>query len=203
MIFIWHVFIDLHNVIVKIEAVGRRYREFVLNALTIAGVDEDVGAKAFNKAHQYWIAEFKHLNCKRDPLSNPMEEFMKKMRKIDKKWINIILEVVPSNKREHVAIELSTENAEHGAMASGSMNDLHLDAIQAIRQIASWDDVRIHVASSARSSHIKGVVDLAGLENIIDTIIGFDTVQAPKKAPGSKYYERMLEKVHASPENSF
>ncbi len=60
----------------------------------------------------------------------------------------------------------------------------------------------MHIASSASSQHIEGVITRNNLRRFFTKIIGYDTVEAPKKAQSGRYFKTMLERTNANPARS-
>ncbi len=154
------------------------------------------------KAFENWAAEITRLYTKFDEWEkrgSSSETFMKSYKLIDAKWQEFILSFVPLEHKGAIRPLLETSLVEYEALANGSYPILYPEVSSVLTELVKIANLRMHVASSASSHHVKGAVVLHNLNEFFQKIIGYDTVEAPKKANSGKYFKNMLQIINAEP----
>ncbi|MFX0100849.1 MAG: HAD family hydrolase [Candidatus Hodarchaeota archaeon] len=199
----WHIFFDLHGVLAVLGEVGKNYANFIVKILEPVGISRKEAIDIHAKAHKIWIKAFREANNISTSDDYDPDAFMARIKELDTEWENFVLAFIPEGDRTKIKPMLETQKAEYSAMAGMNSNALYPEVKEVVQHLKDIRNVRMHVASSASSYHIKGTLDSQDLTRFFDTLIGFDTVKAPKKAPGGWYFKKMLEITGADPNHSF
>ncbi len=201
--FHWDLFFDLHGVLADVNAVNRNYGEYLENVLVPIGMKREKVVKIHEFAFKNWIEEITRLTKEfneSEKWSTNSEVFMRKYNVIDAKWEKFILESVPLEHKNDIKPLLKTSLVEYEALAKGSYPILYSEVKSVLSELVKIDYLRMHIASSASSRHVKGAVACHNLEKFFHELIGFDTVKAPKKAISAEYFKRMLQVIKTIPE---
>jgi len=197
----WDLVFDLHGVLADVNAVDLNYLKYLENILEPIGMKREKIVEIHEFAFMNWITEITQLSNDYDKNENTNSEvFMKKYTLVDAKWEKFILNTVPSKHKIAIKPLLKTSLVEYEALAKGPYPILYPEVKSALTEIVKIDLLRMHVASSASSRHVKGAVVRHNLEDFFHELIGYDTVKAPKKARSADYFTRILEIIDTVPE---
>ncbi|MFW9856008.1 MAG: HAD family hydrolase [Candidatus Thorarchaeota archaeon] len=194
------VFFDFHEVLSDRYAVSQNYRIYLANVLDPVGISPEEAFQIHDKAYNIWIGKIISLPDKFDD-DGDNEKFMARYRKIDEEWEHYILDHIPQNQRENIKPLLKTSTVEYQALAQGGPI-LYSDVVPTLETLRTRLNLRLHVASSASSHHVKGGIDRHGIKDFFSTIVGYDTVRAPKRAKNTYYFEKLLEITDSIPQQS-
>ena len=196
------IFFDLHNVLVDPSAVRKNYNHYIEQELLHYGYSKEDINDIHEQAFTTWLSEILELTQSFDNEYISSTSFMNNYAQIDKMWEKQILDKIPASDREKYSDYFSTHNAEFNAMVKGPYAMLYPDTIPNLTQIKRIKNTRLHVASSASSTHVKGVLTRHDLMEFFVGKIGYDTVSAPKKSHTLTYFHKMLKIVNANPDTS-
>lgn len=198
----WDIFFDLHGVLADVNAVNKNYGNYLERTLKPVGLSQDKVLDIHQKAFRGWLVPITRLfNDQKEGLFDS-GVFMRNYRLIDCEWENFILDFVPLKHRKAIKPLLKTSLVEYEALARGPFPILFPEVSSVLRELVNVGNLRMHVASSASSRHVKGAVFLHNLNDIFRGLIGYDTVKAPKKASSGIYFKKMLQIVNANPKHS-
>jgi len=196
----WDLVFDLHGVLADVNAVNRNYLERIL---VPTGLNRGKIRKIHEIAFKNWISEIGHLTNEYDEGENQnakkSDVFMRRYHQIDLKWENFILKNISSNYRNSVKPLLKTSLVEYEALANGSFPILFPEVNSVLSELTKVSNLRMHIASSASSQHIKGTVSRHNLKEFFQELIGYDTVKAPKKSSSGDYFRKMLQVIDTIP----
>ncbi|MFW9990675.1 MAG: HAD family hydrolase [Candidatus Odinarchaeota archaeon] len=195
----WDIFFDLHDVLAYVSAVGKNYESYLAKVLAPAGVTRGEAINIHGEAFKRWIGEFRRLTDGLEGDDSSPESFMDRMREIDRKWEDFVLGSVSLENREVIAPQLNTSKLEYEALAEGPYPVLYPEVKGVLERLKEIDSLSLYIASSASSHHVRGVVALHGLAGYFKKLIGYDTVEAPKKSPSGQYFKKMLTITGADP----
>ncbi len=198
----WDLFFDLHGVLADVNAVNKNYQSYLEKILVPAGFSQDKVMDIHKKAFRGWLKGITHLFNKQEDGVFDSDSFLRDYHQIDNIWENLILNIVPLKHRDTIKPLLNTSLVEYEALADGPYSILFPEVLSVLRECTKFDNLRMHVASSASSHHVKGAVILHNLSDFFQGLIGYDTVRAPKKASSGIYFKTMLQLVKANPEYS-
>lgn len=201
----WDLIFDLHGVLADVNAVNRNYGNYLENILVPTGMKREKVLKIHEFAFKNWITEITQLfnefdGWKRRSASS--EVFMRKYKLVDAKWEKFILKNVPLEHKNTVKPLLRTSLVEYEALAKGSFPILYPEVNSVLTELVKISHLRMHIASSASSRHVKGAVTRHNLKEFFQELIGYDTVKAPKKACSGEYFKRMLQIIETIPERA-
>lgn len=196
----WHIFFDLHEVLVDIKKVPKCYEEYLASIFSKYDYSIEKIKNIHKEAFQNWIVKFRKLTSFYE-ISNDSDLFMKKLKEADEKWENTILKYASKEDKDRFQKVLSADHLEYKAMLNCSWPIIFPDTIPVLKRLKS-KNFNLHLASSASSSHIQGFVDRYNLNKVIDHIIGVDTVKAPKKGKSELYFNKMFEITNSDPKYS-
>ncbi|MFX0141100.1 MAG: HAD family hydrolase [Candidatus Hodarchaeota archaeon] len=195
------LFFDLHGVLANLKAVSKNYDDYLARVLLPTGIKRQKISIIHRNAFSQWLEEIKDLSkTVEDMVFDPIE-FVKKYRTIDKRWENFILKYVPKSHRESVRPLLETKRVEYEALVFGAPI-LYPEVQSVLDKLKEITNLRMYIASSASSQHVKGAIELHNLKKYFHEAIGYDTVGAPKKAKGGAYFRNMLKLTNADPKSS-
>ena len=181
----WDLIFDLHGVLADVSAVNRNYGNYLEKVLVPTGMKREEVVKIHEFAFKNWIEEITRLTNEFDESeewSTNSEVFMRKYNLIDIKWEKFILESVPLEHKNGIKPLLKTSIVEYEALAKGSYPILYSEVKSVLTELVKINHLRMHIASSASSCHVKGAVARHNLKDFFQELIGYDTVKAPKKA---------------------
>ncbi|MFX0052240.1 MAG: HAD family hydrolase [Candidatus Hodarchaeota archaeon] len=195
------LFFDLHGVLADLKAVSKNYDDYLARVLLPTGIKRQKISVIHRNAFLQWLEEINDLNKTVEDMAFDPIEFVKRYRIIDKRWENFILNYVPKHHRESVRPLLDTKRVEYEALSFGAPI-LYPEVLSVLEELKEITNLRMYIASSASSQHVKGAIDLHNLKKYIQEAIGYDTVGAPKKAKGGAYFRNMLKFTNANPNTS-
>ncbi|UCG01807.1 MAG: HAD family hydrolase [Candidatus Heimdallarchaeota archaeon] len=197
----WDLVFDLHGVLADVNAVNLNYGTYLKKILEPTGIKREKIVEIHEHAFKNWITEITKLTNDYDEDENTNSEvFMKKYTLVDAKWENFILNTIPFEHKIAIKPLLETSLIEYEALAKGPYPILYPEVKSVLTEIVEIGHLRMHIASSASSRHVKGAVVRHNLENFFYKLIGYDTVKAPKKARNADYFTRMLQVIGTVPE---
>ncbi|MFX1516607.1 MAG: HAD family hydrolase [Promethearchaeota archaeon] len=199
----WDLVFDLHGVLADVNAVNRNYGKYLERVLVPTGLDRGKIRKIHEIAFNNWFSEIINLTSKFDEGENQSansEVFMSRYNQIDMKWENFILDYLPPSYRSSIKPLLKTSLVEYEALASGSFPILFPEVNSVLSELNKVNNLRMYIASSASSQHVKGAVSLHNLKGFFQELIGYDTVKAPKKSKSGIYFRKMLQIIETPPE---
>ncbi len=185
------IIFDLHGVLADPRSVGRNYEHYLVEALAFTGLPPDRIARLHATAFKRWIAAFREVNSGHPWTEEGLPRYMDEARRIDREWEACILQDIPDTHRARASKVVNTPTLEYEAMARGTCPAFYPEVEPALRDLKT-EGYRLHVASSASDNHVRGTLALHHVEGLFNGIIGYDTVQAPKKASNGIYFTRML-----------
>ncbi|MFW9779772.1 MAG: HAD family hydrolase [Candidatus Heimdallarchaeota archaeon] len=194
------IFFDFHGVLAKLDAVSQNYRRYLSRVLSSVGISCQEALAIHDRAYNLWIEKIKSLRDDFD-VNEDSRRFMRQYQNIDEGWERYILNYISPDKREQIKPVLKTSTLEYQALAQGGPI-LYSDVIPTLETLYAEKGIYLHIASSASSHHVKGGADRHSLGKYIKTFIGYDTVQAPKKAKNPLYFHKMLEITNSTPNSS-
>lgn len=197
----WDLFFDLHGVLADVIAVNRNYNNYLADVLSSAGISREKAARIHEKAFRKWITEINMLFNDYDDLkkgSSDSEIFMKKYKMIDSVWEEFVLEFVSPENKNIIKPLLETSRVEYEALAHGPYPVLYPEVFPVLTKLSKIKNLHMHIASSASSKHVNGVIALHNLSGFFKRAIGYDTVRAPKKASSGIYFDTMLQITQAN-----
>jgi phosphoglycolate phosphatase-like HAD superfamily hydrolase len=198
----WDIFFDLHGVLADVNAVNKNYGNYLERILKPVGLSQERVLKIHQKAFRGWLASIIRLFDDQKEGLFDSGVFMRNYRLIDSEWENFILDFVPLEHRKSIKPLLKTSLIEYEALAKGPYPILFPEVSSVLSELMKIGNLRMHVASSASSHHVKGAVVLHNLNDIFKELIGYDTVKAPKKASSGIYFKNILDIVNANPRYS-
>ena len=199
----WNLVFDLHGVLVDVNAVNRNYEGYLEKILVPVGIKRERVSKIHKKVFKNWITEITHLFHEYDKWvgrKTKSEDFMAEYKQIDTKWENYILETVPSAHHNSIKPLLKTSLVEYEALANGLFPILYPEVNSVLTELTKIKHLRMHIASSASSQHVKGAIACHNLKGLFQELIGYDTVKAPKKSKSGDYFRKMLQIIDTTPE---
>ncbi|MFX0182399.1 MAG: HAD family hydrolase [Candidatus Hodarchaeota archaeon] len=194
------LFFDLHGVLADLEIVSENYNDYLVRVLIPTGIKREEVSMIHRKAFVQWLEEIYDLSKTEEEIVFDPVEFINKYSTIDKKWENFILSNVPKHHRESIRPLLDTKRVEYEALAYGAPI-LYPEVQSVLEELKEISNLYMHIASSASSQHVKGAVDRHQL-HFFQTLIGYDTVKAPKKEKNGRYFKEMLALTQANPKRS-
>lgn len=199
----WDLVFDLHGVLADVNAVNQNYGEYLERILVPTGMKREKILEIHKYAFNNWISEIIRLTDEFDEgesQSTYSDVFVRKYKQIDAKWEKFILDNVPLEHKDTIEPLLTTSLVEYEALANGPYPILYPEVNSVLSDLVNIDHLRMHIASSASSQHVKGAVTLHNLKKFFQTLIGYDTVKAPKKAASADYFKRLLQVIDTIPE---
>ncbi|MHA1791365.1 MAG: HAD family hydrolase [Promethearchaeota archaeon] len=202
MMDVWNLFFDLHGVLADPKTVLTNYIIHVRRIFKRIGWDDDKIDAMSRPIFARWIKQHESLNTGTWDEKRINEDFMNAMEKINGEFEKALLSHVPEKHVLSFKKKLNTLKFEHDAMLKGELDVFYPEVESVLSSLKAIKGVKIHVASSASASHVKGALRSRNIQKYIDKIIGHDTVKAPKKSLDGIYFKRMLELTHANPKHS-
>jgi phosphoglycolate phosphatase-like HAD superfamily hydrolase len=199
----WDLVFDLHGVLVDVNAVNRNYVSYLEKILVPIGIKREQVSRIHEYAFKNWIVEINQLSNEYDKWEErktKSEDFMEKYNQIDTKWERYILKNVPSAHQNSIEPLLKTSLVEYEALANASFPILFPEVNSVLTELIKISHLRMHIASSASSRHVKGAVTCHDLNEYFQELIGYDTVKAPKKSKSGDYFKKMLQIIDTVPE---
>ena len=198
----WNLFFDLHGVLADVNAVNKNYQYYLEKILIPVGLSQDAVIEIHKKAFKGWIRAINYLFNKQEEGIFDSNLFLRDYQEIDERWEKYILDFVPVKHRNKIKPLLKTSLVEYEALAEGPYSILFPEVLSVLNQCTKFDNLKMYVASSASSNHVRGAIILHNLSNYFLGLIGYDTVGAPKKVSSGIYFKNMIQLVKANPEYS-
>ncbi|MHA1214269.1 MAG: HAD family hydrolase [Candidatus Hodarchaeales archaeon] len=197
----WNIFFDLHGTLVNPNLVRKNYEEYLVKTLSYTGLTREEIISIHTEAFYDWVRKVNEINQDITIESDP-EKFMSEMALFDQEWEEFILNRIPKSFQKEVSAQLKTAIVEYEALAEGKFPVLYPEAKEVIKTLHSVPNLSMHIASSASSNHVKGIVHLHKLEPFFKFLIGYDTVRAPKRGSTGIYYQNLIKLTKVRPETT-
>ncbi len=198
----WNIFLDLHGVLADGTAVIRNYESYLVSLLAPIGITRKKTRDIHKKAYTKWIKEVRRITSGLEGDLDDPNHFMKAMKSNDRNWEQFILNFVPFDQKKRIKPYIQTAKFEYEAMANSSLSILFPEVRTVLEQLERIPNISLHIASSASSQHIEGLITRNALKRFFTKIIGYNTVEAPKKASSGRYFKKMLKITNANPNRS-
>ncbi len=199
---ILNIFFDFHGVLADVTMVIRNYQYYLQRILNPIGIPKGKAIQIHDIAYRKWLDGINRISKEYDEGLLNSKTFIQKYNQIDKDWELFILSSVPSQRQKEVAPFLNTSILEYEALKNGKYPILYPEVISVLSTLFLQRNLHMHIASSASSLHVKGALYYHNIDRYFKTIIGYDTVKAPKKARKGDYFRNMLKITKADPRKS-
>ncbi|MHA1972331.1 MAG: HAD family hydrolase [Candidatus Hodarchaeales archaeon] len=196
----WNIFFDLHGTLVNSSLARKNYEQYLIKTLLHTGLTREEIVSLHSKAFNDWATKVTEINQDVGIESDP-DRFMALMKRFDKEWEDYFLSRISQSFREELSVKLRTEVVEYQALAYGKFPVLYPEAEKVIKTLHSLSEVSLHIASSASSNHIKGIVHLHKFQPFFKFLVGYDTVKAPKRGTLGIYYKNLIKLTKINPES--
>lgn len=180
----------------------RNYEDYLKKILNSIDIPNSKAIEIHDIAYKNWSSEINRISNEFDKGLLNSESFIRKYKDIDRKWELFILSHVPLERQKEVAPFLKTSVLEYEALAKGKYPIVYSEVKSVLSKLYLMENLHMHIASSASSHHVRGVLHYHDLDKYFKTVIGYDTVKAPKKARKGEYFRNMLEITNANPRKS-
>ena len=182
--------------------VQKNYQHYLLRILTPLGISQHQVIEIHDRALKKWLNGITKISKDFDLEKLDSTTFMEEYLRNDRKWERYVLNYVPVSQKENVSPYLNTSVLEYKALANGKYPILFPEVKNVLLNLKKFKNLSMHIASSASSNHVKGVVHFHNLEEFFNMNIGYDIVKAPKKAKKGIYFKNMLTITGANPSRS-
>ncbi len=196
------MFFDLHGVLADGNAVIQNYERYLVSLLSPIGISHKKTRDIHKKAYSQWIKKVRRIIAESEGDLDDSNHFMTAMKSNDKDWEQFILQFVPFDQKMRIEQLIKTVNFEYEAMANSPVSILYPEVKTILEKLIKIPNISMHIASSASAQHIEGVITRNKLRRFFTQIIGYNTVEAPKKAHSGRYFKTMLERTNANPSRS-
>jgi phosphoglycolate phosphatase-like HAD superfamily hydrolase len=199
---IWNIFFDLHGVLADVNMVIKNYQYYLQKIFNSIDIPQNKAIEIHDIAYRKWVKGINRISKEFDKGLLNSESFIRKYNQIDREWELFALSYVPLQRQKEVTPLLKTSVLEFEALSKGKYPILYLEVMSVLSKLLLYKDLHMHIASSASSRHVRGAIHYHGLDKFFKTIIGYDTVKAPKKARKGDYFINMLKITNANPRKS-